>query len=105
MLKNTKNKYNLRSDAAKIVEILIDKMLESNNITYQYILNNQMIDNVPWYSYYTITKEQEEEWINWCKDWLKNNITPKLSKEMIEKEILWLNLQYGLRVKNNENKD
>jgi hypothetical protein len=51
--------------------------------------------NGSWYSDYTITKEQEKEYIEWLKSFLK----PFVSKHRLEKEISWFILSYWLKTK------
>ncbi len=46
-----------------------------------------------WYSDYTITQEQEKEY----REWLKSFLKPFTTKYRLEKEIWWFILNYWLR--------
>ena len=49
-------------DSLETLTVLINKMLEKYNIDIDYVINNPNIENVPWYQYYTFTKEEHDQW-------------------------------------------
>jgi hypothetical protein len=51
-----------------------------------------------WYSEWEMTVEQSEEWKKWGIAYLRKNL--KLNKVLAEREMLWFNLQYGLKYSN-----
>ena len=48
-----------------------------------------------WYSEWTMTMAQSEEWRKWGADYLRKVL--KTNKALAEKEMTWINLQYGLK--------
>lgn len=52
-----------------------------------------------WYSNNTMTKEQEQEWVEWSENYLRKSL--KWSKVRAKQEMGWVNLSFGLRVINN----
>jgi len=85
----------------KIVELFINKELEKYGVTMEDVKSypDGIIEGLPWHQYYTFkTHSDHNEWKNWCVDFLKTQVTPKLRKDRIDKEIAWFNLMYGLKV-------
>lgn len=83
----------------EIVTALINKMLEKHGVTMDdLILKGEVIDGENWYNHYTWSKEEEEAWIKWSKDFLKNNVSPKLSKKQVNEEIAMFHLNFGLKM-------
>jgi len=79
-----------------ILKELIDKMfsIAGYDIGYSDIVNRQD----EWYSIYTMTEEENEEWIKWGVDYIRNTTWIK-SKKLAKKEMEWMNLMYGLKIK------
>jgi hypothetical protein len=79
-------------------KVLIDKMLEPYNSSYDYVLANPEIEGKPWYQYYTYKSEED---LQKFKDFfiltLTKNTTPKFTQKIAEKEWSWFNLMYGLK--------
>ena len=48
-----------------------------------------------WYSEWEMTVAQSEEWKKWGIAYLRKNL--KINKALAEREMLWFNLQYGLK--------
>jgi hypothetical protein len=80
----------------QIVKDLINKMFEiaGHNVTYNDVINRK--DD--WYLHWTMTEEQNNEWLKWGKEYLKKKL--KTSKYFIEKEMGWANMMWGLKIKN-----
>jgi hypothetical protein len=80
----------------KAVVDLINKMFEiaGHNVTYNDVKGRQ--DD--WYSQWTMTVEQNEEWCKWGKKYLMKEL--KLYAAQAEKEMSWGNLMWGLKVSN-----
>lgn len=60
-------------------------------VTYDDIKDRK--DN--WYVQWTMTTAQSEEWKEWGINYLRKEL--KLNKVQAEKEMLWFNLQWGLK--------
>lgn len=91
----------------KIVELFIDKELEQYGVTMQDVKNypDGIIEGLPWYQYYTFkTNADHNEWKNWCSDFLKTQVTPKLRKDGIAKQIAWIDLAFGLKIEQDINR-
>lgn len=48
-----------------------------------------------WYTQWTMTTAQSEEWRAWGVAYLRKNL--KMSKASAEKEMAWFNVQWGLK--------
>jgi hypothetical protein len=48
-----------------------------------------------WYTQWTMTVEQSEEWKKWGVDYLRTNL--KMSKKVSVNEMNWVNLMWGLK--------
>lgn len=68
---------------------LVNKQLEPFNVTY-----NDVTNDPDWYMRYSITKEQEDLFINWGIALIREKL--KLTKKMAEQEMNWFILQWGL---------
>jgi hypothetical protein len=75
---------------------LINQMfiIAGHQVTYDDIKDRQ--DN--WYQQWEMTVEQSDEWKQWGIKYLRENL--KINKKMAENEMLWFNLQYGLKYSN-----
>jgi hypothetical protein len=75
---------------------LINQMfiIAGHDITYDDIKDRK--DN--WFQQWTMTVEQAEEWKAWGIKYLREKL--KISKGLAETEMLWFNLQYGLKYSN-----
>ena len=72
---------------------IINKMFEiaGHAVTYDDIKDRK--DN--WWAEWTMTMAQADEWKAWGVDYLRKNL--KLTKVLAEKEMQWVNLQWGLK--------
>ncbi len=68
---------------------LVNKQLEPFGVTY-----NDVSNDPDWYMRYRITKEQEDSFIKWGIDLIREKL--KLTKKMAEQEMSWFILQWGL---------
>jgi len=82
----------------KMVVDMINKMFEiaGHNVTYDNIKDRK--DD--WYSQWTMTMEQNGEWVDWGKKYLKE--TFKWNKKVCEREMAMINLMWGLKYSNYE---
>jgi hypothetical protein len=48
-----------------------------------------------WFTDWTMTTAQAEEWKQWGIEYLRKNL--KMNKELAEREMMWINLQWGLK--------
>ena len=76
------------------IDEIIDKMMEMAGYNARSHHLRQMGD-YPWYSKYTWTEGEETEFKRWFVRKLVRNGWPK---GIAEKEWLWFNLMYGLRI-------
>jgi hypothetical protein len=73
-------------------------IIAGHNVTYEDIKGRK--DN--WWTEWTMTTTQADEWKAWGADYLRKNL--KLNKALAEKEMQWVNLQWGLKYSDwNEN--
>jgi hypothetical protein len=73
-------------------------IIAGHNVTYEDIKGRK--DN--WWAEWTMTTTQADEWKAWGIDYLRKNL--KLNKALAEKEMQWVNLQWGLKYSDwNEN--
>ena len=73
-------------------------IIAGHNVTYEDIKGRN--DN--WWTEWTMTMAQADEWKAWGVDYLRKNL--KLNKALAEKEMQWVNLQWGLKYSDwNEN--
>lgn len=82
-----------------IIKPLVDKMLELHNSSYEYVLENELIDGKLWCTKYEWTLAEAEEYKKWWIKFWQENVSPKYSKRFLEKEWMWFNLMWGLRIK------
>lgn len=77
----------------EMLRTIIDKMFEiaGHNVTFDDIKDRQ--DN--WYQQWTMTTKQNEEWVEWMREYLKTEV--RWPKWKIEKEVMWIPLMYGLK--------
>ena len=66
-------------------------IIAGHNVTYEDIKGRK--DN--WWAEWTMTTTQADEWKAWGIDYLRKNL--KLNKVLAEKEMQWVNLQWGLK--------
>lgn len=66
-------------------------VIAGHNVTYEDIKGRK--DN--WWAEWTMTTAQADEWKAWGVDYLRKNL--KLNKALAEKEMQWVNLQWGLK--------
>lgn len=75
---------------------IINKMFEfaGHDVTYNDIKGRE--DN--WYTQWTMTVEQNEEWKKWGKKYLMKEL--RMYAKMAENEMMWTSMQYGLKFSN-----
>ena len=80
-----------------IAETLINKMFEiaGHEATFQDIKDRK--DN--WYQQWTMTEAQNHEWMQWGIGYIKKEL--KINKKLAEREMGWINLSWGLKVREN----
>ena len=73
-------------------------IIAGHQVTYEDIKDRK--DN--WWTEWTMTMAQADEWKAWGVDYLRKNL--KLTKVLAEKEMAWVNLMWGLKYSDwNEN--
>ena len=84
------NKQQQREQA--VIDLLNQMfVIAGHNVTYDDI--NGRTDN--WWAEWTMTVAQGDQWKAWGADYLRKNL--KLNKTLAEKEMQWMNLQWGLK--------
>ena len=69
-------------------------IIAGHQVTYEDIKDRKDA----WYSEWTMTVQQAEEWKKWGVDYLRKNL--KVNKALAEKEMMWVSLQWGLKFSN-----
>ena len=73
-------------------------VIAGHSVTYEDIKDRK--DH--WWAEWTMTYSQADEWKVWGAEYLQKNL--KLNKVLAEKEMQWVNLQWGLKYSDwNEN--
>lgn len=85
-MKNEKKKQALQDILNKMFEV------SGHDITYDDIMYRE--DS--WFHQYTMTEDQNKQWRAWSVDYLRKKL--RLTKVMAEKEIDWLDMQFGLKI-------
>ena len=77
----------------KMIVDIVNKMFEiaGHDITYDDIKERKDA----WYSEWTMTTQQSEEWIEWGVVYLKKLF--RMNEVRAKKDMLWINLQWGLK--------
>ena len=52
-----------------------------------------------WYTQWTMSPEQSDEWVNWGVAYLRKNL--KMNKKLAETEMAWVSLMWGLKFDRN----
>ncbi len=78
---------------------LINQMfiIAGHQVTYDDVKDRQ--DN--WFQEWTMTVEQSNEWKKWGTKYLREKL--RVPKYLAEREMLWVNLQWGLKYSDPEN--
>ena len=66
-------------------------VIAGHSVTYEDIKGRT--DN--WWAEWTMTTAQADQWKAWGVDYLRKNL--KLNKTLAEKEMQWMNVQWGLK--------
>lgn len=96
-----KKKYKINDE--KVVEIILDKMLDKHNITIGEIKElvkdtEGKIEGTPWYQYYTMTQKEHDAWKEWSLNFMYNEIRPRHSMTFLRNNFSWLDLMWGLKI-------
>ena len=86
-MKRKKYKWN------EVLPILVNKELEKYKLTIEDIK-----DDSEWFRTYTFTSQEFDEWYEWAKEFLYNNITPKPTRKQVKKELGWFVFNHGLAI-------
>ena len=89
----TKKRLTREQKREQAVIDLINQMfiIAGHEITYDDIKDRK--DD--WFTEWTMTTAQSEEWKAWGVAYLRQNL--KVSKKLAEREMMWVNLQWGLK--------
>jgi hypothetical protein len=91
----TKKRLSREQKKEQAVVDLINQMfiIAGHEVTYDDIVGKEK-----WFQDYTMTVEQSEEWKKWGIEYLRKNL--KINKALAEREMMWINLQWGLKYSN-----
>lgn len=91
----TKKRLTRDQKLEKAVVDLINQMfiIAGYDVTY-----NDILGKDKWFLEYLMTVEQSEEWKKWGIAYLRKNL--KMNKALAEREMMWINLQWGLKYSN-----
>ena len=84
---------------ANVAEDLINQMFiiaGHPEVSYNDILGRKDA----WYTEWTMTEAQRDEWKEWCFNYLKKN-KKAWTKRLVEREVAMFDLCYGLKIDNN----
>jgi hypothetical protein len=89
------------SKQEKIDQAIVDLINEmfkiaGHEVTYDDIKDRK--DN--WFQEYTMTEEQNNEWIKWGEKYIKKKLS--MIAYRAEKEMSWVKLMWGLKIQENE---
>jgi len=89
-----KKRLSIEEKRNKAVVDLINQMFitADHKVTYNDIKDRK--DD--WYTQFTMTTAQCEEWVKWGVAYLRKNL--KMNKAFAEREMGWINLQWGLKI-------
>ena len=89
----TKKRLSREEKREQAVINLLNQMfiIAGHNITYDDIKGRK--DD--WYTEWTMTTDQSKEWMKWGVTYLRKYL--KMNKALAEKEMMWVNLQWGLK--------
>ena len=89
---DTKKRLSREEKKEKAVVDLINQMfiIAGHDVTYDDVLGVE-----DWFQKYTMTVEQGEEFKKWGKKYLMKNL--RTYAKVAEKEMMWFNLQWGLK--------
>ena len=87
-----------QSKQQRAVIDIINKMFElaGHEVTFEDVLHRK--DN--WFLEYTITEQQDREWVKWGIDYIRKNL--KMNKERARREMMWMALSFGLKIQKDE---
>lgn len=89
----TKKRLTKEQKSERALIDIINQMfvIAGHNVTYDDIKGRK--DN--WFSEWTMTEAQNKEWKDWGVAYIRKVF--KTNKILAEKEMLWFNLQWGLK--------
>jgi len=73
-----------------LVDEIVNKELEPHGITIEDVRGEE-----DWFRKYTTTPEENAKWVEWGTKLIQKRLG--LSKVAAEREMQWINLNYGLR--------
>lgn len=76
-------------------------MLEPHGVNYDDVRNEPVINGEEWYSYFTMTPEEDATFRKWAIDRIRKVM--KCSIASAERDFDWFWLAYGLRVDDSNN--
>jgi hypothetical protein len=81
----------------KIDQAVVDLINEMFKIAGHDVTYDDIKDRKDqWFSEYTMTEEQNEQWIKWGRVYLRKKLN--IYAKQAEKEMLWINLMWGLKL-------
>jgi predicted metalloendopeptidase len=91
----------LKFETKEIEEIMLNKALEKYETTIQAIAKTprKTINDVFWLDYVEYTEEEYNEWRVWCRNFIRDNVAPKMSDEMVNTQFAYWTLLYPFKIK------
>ncbi len=80
----------------QLYERLVNKMLETHKVNFNFVKNHTTETGEPWYQYYTMTKEQSTVYKEWAINEIRHSLRLTKSHANHEFNNFWGN--YGLKV-------
>lgn len=93
----------LKRNDPLIVELMINKQLEKYGINFNNVKDYPEFNGVPWYQNFTFdSKDEFEQWKEYCIHLMTHKISPRFTLKSAEKEFMWFNLMFGLKLNYND---
>ncbi len=78
-----------------LIVTMVNKMLEKHGVDYNFVTENQKDEEIPWYQYFTWSKEEEDIFSEWAIDYMRKKM--RWSKKRSENELRWFLFMWGLK--------
>ena len=95
MTTTTKTKMSRQQKEAMVCENLINAMMQIAG--YELTAQDLAAEGGEWFSKYTMTPEQEKQWMEWGEKYLRQTL--KYTARQAHKNMQMFNVSYGLRTK------
>jgi len=78
-----------------VFKYLINKMLKSHGVDYDYVENNPKIDGEDWFRYYTWTEDEQSKFLVEGVEYVRQIL--RVPRKRATSIMAWFLVQYGLK--------